>query len=157
MAGLQLKVAKPCPVEWDSMAGGERVRFCSLCRKNVYNVANLSEGAVRDLLARNGGGACLRLFRREDGTVLTKDCPAGQHRWRQELQRAALWLAGATAFLGVLSLPTDPQGHVPYDHPWRHLPLLGRFLNRFDPVGPPPARVSAPKHPYVVGFADQNH
>lgn len=30
-----VKVAAPCPASWETMVGGERVRFCSQCNLNV--------------------------------------------------------------------------------------------------------------------------
>ena len=36
--GLQdIRIASPCPADWDKMVGDERVRHCSECNFNVYN------------------------------------------------------------------------------------------------------------------------
>ena len=36
-----LKIAAPCPADWDQMFSfeDERVRFCSQCNLNVYNLS----------------------------------------------------------------------------------------------------------------------
>ena len=38
-----VKVASPCPADWDRMIGDERVRFCGQCELNVYNLSAMSE------------------------------------------------------------------------------------------------------------------
>lgn len=91
-----VRVARPCPARWEEMAGDERVRFCSACRKNVYNLSVMTEAAALDLL-RSRGEVCGLLYRRRDGTVLTADCPVGRTAF---LRLVARRLLAATA--GVL-------------------------------------------------------
>jgi hypothetical protein len=82
------------------MAGDERVRHCTLCSLNVYNFAEMSRDEVRELLLRTEGRVCARLYRRADGTLLTRDCPAGL----RALQRRASRIAAAL----IASLLTVP-------------------------------------------------
>jgi hypothetical protein len=35
----RIEIASPCTVEWDSMTGDDRSRFCGQCKLNVYNIA----------------------------------------------------------------------------------------------------------------------
>ncbi len=58
------------------MSGNDRVRFCSLCRKNVFELSGLSRDEALRLLEQKPN-ACVRFFVRDDGTVLTDDCPVG--------------------------------------------------------------------------------
>lgn len=95
-----LRVATPCSVSWDSMEGDERVRHCALCSLNVYNFAEMTREEVQALLARSEGRVCARLYRRADGTVLTRDCPRGLREFRRRASRAA-----AAAVAALLSLP----------------------------------------------------
>lgn len=106
----QVKVASPCPAEWNEMIGvegtrGDRVRFCLSCEKNVYNLSAMSTDEAEALLVSTGDAdMCVRFYRRADGTVLTEDCPVGQKRQRRKM--AALAIAGAaslaaTAFLAL--------------------------------------------------------
>lgn len=74
---LQLKIASPCPASWDDMEGDDRVRFCPECELNVYNIASMTEAEAVELIAEREGRVCVRLYQREDGTVLTRDCPVG--------------------------------------------------------------------------------
>src|SRR5262245_47149618 len=57
------------------MKGDDRKRYCDACKLHVYNLAGMTRPEVETLIG--GGEACVRLFRRKDGTVLTQDCPVG--------------------------------------------------------------------------------
>ena len=74
---LQVRIASPCTEKWESMAGDERTRHCARCKLNVFNIKELTEVEVRALFLKAEGRVCGRVFRRPDGTVLTKDCPKG--------------------------------------------------------------------------------
>jgi cytochrome c-type biogenesis protein CcmE len=95
----EAKIASPCRARWDDMAGDERVRFCAGCSKNVYNLSAMSRAEAEALL-REGGDLCARLYRREDGTVLTADCPIGVRR-RRVRAVAVTAFAGTTLAAGV--------------------------------------------------------
>jgi len=84
-----VRVAAPCQVSWESMAGDERVRHCTLCSLNVYNFAEMTGDEIRALLVRTEGRICGRLYRRADGTILTSDCPSGLRAVRQRMSRLA--------------------------------------------------------------------
>ena len=88
----QIEIAVPCQVPWDSMRGDERVRHCGQCRQNVYNIAAFTRPEAERLLDETEGRACLRIFRRPDGTVITADCRA---RLRAARRRGLLVFAGA--------------------------------------------------------------
>jgi len=34
-----VRIAAPCPADWDRMLGNDRVRFCGQCSLNVYNLS----------------------------------------------------------------------------------------------------------------------
>jgi hypothetical protein len=70
--GLRLNVVAPCREDWDQMTGGDDVRFCGRCRQNVYNLSEMNESQVRELVQ---GQACVRFYARADGTVVTRRCP----------------------------------------------------------------------------------
>lgn len=96
-----LRIAAPCPATWEGMAGDERVRHCTLCSLNVYNFAEMTGDEVRQLLVRTEGRVCARLYRRADGTVVTRDCPTGLRALRRRASRVAVALAAA-----LLTLPS---------------------------------------------------
>jgi hypothetical protein len=94
----QLTIAKPCPASWDAMTGDDRVRHCELCKLNVYNVAALTRDEAIGLIERSEGRACVRLFKRADGTVLTADCPVGVKAAWQRVGWVAASALGALLF-----------------------------------------------------------
>src|SRR5262245_27890709 len=95
----QIRVASPCPVGWETMTGDERVRFCSLCQLNVYNFAELTRIEAEELIRTTEGRICGRLYRRTDGTVITRDCPIGVRAIRRKVARVA-----TAAFATIISL-----------------------------------------------------
>ncbi len=96
-----IDVASPCTADWDQMIGSEQIRFCSLCKLNVYNLSEMSRQEAEQLILEHEGRLCARFYRRHDGTVITRDCPIGLRAVRQKVVRA--WLAIA-ALLGFLML-----------------------------------------------------
>jgi len=93
-----LRIATPCLADWDQMAGDDRVRFCGRCEKNVYNLSAMSRQEAEALVAAKEARMCVRLYQRQDGTVITSDCPVGV---RRKLLRQRVWakLSGAAASL----------------------------------------------------------
>ncbi len=71
----QIEIRTPCPMDWDLMDGNDRVRFCDRCKKNVYNIVAMTEAEAVALIDNAGEEICGRIFRRDDGTVVTSDCP----------------------------------------------------------------------------------
>lgn len=98
-----LRIAEPCKASWAGMAGDERVRHCTLCSLNVYNFAEMTADEVRQLLVRTEGRVCARLYRRADGTVLTRDCPSGLRALRRRVSRVAASLVAALLSLASLA------------------------------------------------------
>src|SRR5262252_9589526 len=93
-----LRVASPCSVGWENMTGDERQRHCDLCSLNVYNISGMTTGEVEQLITEREGRLCIRMFRRADGTVITKDCPVGLRAVRKRV--ATMAGAALTAVLG---------------------------------------------------------
>lgn len=77
----RVAVASPCSAAWERMrpidAAG-RVRACDTCQLNVHDLSALGRAEAEALLlAHEGARLCVRLYRRADGRVLTRDCPVG--------------------------------------------------------------------------------
>lgn len=98
----KLRVASPCSVGWDTMIGDERIRRCHSCELNIYNIAEMTKSEVEDLITKREDRVCIRLYKRADGTVLTKDCPVGFRSY----QKRVAHFAGATlaTILGLFSV-----------------------------------------------------
>lgn len=100
-----LQIASPCSMDWEKMSGDARKRFCSSCSLNVYNISELTSAEVGALIKKSEGRFCARMYRRADGTVITRDCPVGLRAYRKKVSR----LAGA-ALATVLGLFSSGYG-----------------------------------------------
>jgi hypothetical protein len=113
MALPRLTIATPCTTRWADMPGNDRVRHCSSCDKHVYNVSALGERALKQLLAANETQRpCLRLFRRPDGTVVTRDCFAPARRLAGWVRLRAVIAAGFLAALLAGAVGGTPQARA---------------------------------------------
>ncbi len=116
-----IKIASPCSANWDTMYGNERKRFCGDCKLNVYNISGMTLKEAESLLERSEGRLCMRYFRRADGTILTKDCPVGWAKVKQQASMIATaafsLIAGlfsgllAMSFFGRETRPSEPYGY----------------------------------------------
>jgi len=101
----EVRVASPCDASWDDMVGDDRVRHCAGCDKDVYNLSGMTRDDAEALLVAKGVDVCIRLYRRADGTLITRDCGVRSRPWSRAA--AALGLAaltlGATACMGKRS------------------------------------------------------
>lgn len=103
----RVRVASPCDASWDDMVGDEQQRFCGQCGKDVFDLSALSRDEA-EAFVRERAGACVRLYRRSDGTVLTADCPTGARARRR--RGAVLAVAGAGALTASLIAIADRRG-----------------------------------------------
>ena len=116
----QIRVASPCHADWDEMTGTAQARFCQSCRKNVYNLSEMTRAQAEVLISEKEGHLCVRFYTRADGTVLTQDCPVGLRAVRVKLARklsyaAALLLscgAGLLRWTGTAQAVTVVKPHV---------------------------------------------
>jgi hypothetical protein len=121
-----LRVASPCNAAWDEMEGDDLVRFCQHCRKNVYNLSGMSRWDAAAFIRETEGQLCVRFYRRQDGTLLTDNCPVGWRAARRWLLKCVGSVAAAALGLsGVLS------------------PLQGSIAR--SPVVPPPPVLGTPR------------
>ncbi len=102
----QIQIAAPCHADWESMTGDERKRFCGDCKLNVYNVSSMSTKDAAQLIRESEGEACLRLYRRKDGTIITDNCPVGLRNLRN---RVLAKTAAVTALFALLGLASGAQ------------------------------------------------
>ncbi len=88
-----IRVASPCPANWEEMSGDERSRYCGQCELNVYNLSDMTRDEAEGFLSEKEGRVCVRYFQREDGTIITKDCPVGlqiKHQKRVQFVRKGI-------------------------------------------------------------------
>jgi hypothetical protein len=150
-----LRIATPCSADWDQMFSfeDERVRFCSQCNLNVYNLSGMSRQEAEALVTKTEGRLCVRFYRRADGSILTQNCPVGLKKIKRRVAWVAQVVLGMTlSFVSGLGLYILHLGR-------KHYPLLN---NRpaFEPhpitmgsVAITPRLRQPPPPPPVVGEA----
>ena len=67
-----LRIAKPCPKNWDDMTGDAKRRFCDQCQLHVHNLSAMSPGERVQFVAETRGHACITYELRGDGTMITR-------------------------------------------------------------------------------------
>ncbi|MDT7778372.1 MAG: hypothetical protein QOC99_884 [Acidobacteriota bacterium] len=95
----RLTISKPCSVEWDSMAGNERVRFCAHCSLHVHNLSEITPARAMKLVLRSGGRLCLRIEQGPDGTPRTRNITEPLHQIKRRASRLAAGAFGAALTL----------------------------------------------------------
>ena len=94
-------IASPCTVPWDTMSGDAVKRFCGQCRLHVHDTSQMTRDEARELLRATNGDCCVRIWRRPDGRVITKDCNRVRRALRRRLRVLAAAAAGLLALIGI--------------------------------------------------------
>jgi hypothetical protein len=132
----RVAVKTPCKASWNDMEGDDRVRFCCSCSKNVYDLSAMTEDEAEAFLGLHldDQDACVKLYRRPDGRILTSDCPrgAGTRHVRRAAMAGAAAVCAVAAMAGVVADAQLPRAHrlprstsrfevprQPPDAPWR--------------------------------------
>ena len=103
----RIHVATPCTADWNQMTGDERVRHCAHCKKDVFNLSDMSRAQAERLIIEMNGDLCARYYQRKDGTILLADCSVGiqqKRKTRVLAAGAAALLAGTGGAAGYLKL-----------------------------------------------------
>lgn len=106
-----VNIASPCHMSWDRMSGDDRVRFCESCKLHVFNISEMDVEEAANLISKTDSRLCIRLYRRGDGTVITRDCPVGVES-KQRRSRLAFFGACTAAVAGAAALITGHQSQV---------------------------------------------
>ncbi len=118
----RLEIATPCPMQWADLVGNEQKRYCGECRLHVYNFAAMTRPEVEGVMSSAVGRVCARLFRRPDGTILTRDCGPVRERLRKRLRRIRVAAAALIGMVGTFALAAcgaraAPGGDTPATTP----------------------------------------
>ena len=106
-----VRIASPCSVSWESMAGDDRARFCHHCDLHVFNLSAMNQEEAEDLIRQKQGRLCARYYLRADGKVMTADCPelADDRRQRRVTTVVGLVLAMLIGLLFWLQANAGPE------------------------------------------------
>lgn len=140
----QISVPNPCPAQWDAMQGNAQTRFCTGCRKNVYNLSEMSRVEGEDLLTRTDAGVCVFFHPDADGTPLPREDVPPAFRpsvWRRAWAAALSGLAAVVLAAlggGAQAAPTT-HGKAASDHgakPGVRRRLMGKVVRHAPPKAP---------------------
>ncbi len=120
-----IQIASPCTANWEEMKGDERTRHCGQCKLDVFNISAMTRDEATAFLAERTGRTCVRMFKRADGTVITRDCPVGLAALRARFVR--LTLATVALFLTCAATALTAFGKVPYLSSYLAEGKLARF------------------------------
>lgn len=161
-----VQIASPCHERWDAMQGDDRARFCGRCEKEVFDLSEMTAVEAEAVLATHGRAACVRFYRRADGTVMTSDCPDRQRRRTRHRAIAVgggLVAAGAAAVSIVARSPeplpvcdiTDASAtyRAPADE--AHYYVMGGTGAPPREIAAPPVDAMLPDHPSLTDPGDR--
>jgi hypothetical protein len=114
---MKVTIKTPCSVAWEEWKEGETVRFCDQCKLNVHNLSTKSDKEVKELLKNKTGRLCVFMYKRQDGSVVTDNCPVSLRMLRTKIRA---WVACLLLLLtwvfpllgkaqGVVGAPVDPR------------------------------------------------
>lgn len=125
----QIRVAKPCHENWDSMSGEEQSKFCGQCQKSVHNLSEMTPKEAKDLLL-NEEKPCIRYIPDANGAPIYK----GTAAWKTLLAAGAVGMIAAS---GCSPAPAEPQ-QTPVKPPKKSAPkvippaMMGEALPNYE-------------------------
>lgn len=106
-------VREPCAEPWEGMKGDARSRHCERCHLTVHNLTAMTREEALAVL-RGASPPCVRFIRREDGTVLTRDCTPLRGPRLESVRAEALPTSGIPPVdLSVLKPPREALLQIP--------------------------------------------
>lgn len=141
----QLSIPSPCSAQWKSMTGGNFVRSCDECGKQVYNLSATTPNELTSLVVEKGGNFCARVAVDRNGQYITSKSKLPPETARRpvrfHLRSLMLAIAGAAGAFSVLRhLPwslgsesnevagkvmcIDPPSSTPPTAPTQNIPLF---------------------------------
>lgn len=138
----KIRVATPCRADWNEMTGDARVRHCAQCKKDVFNLSEMSREQAERLIIAKNGDLCARYYQRHDGTILLADCSVGLAQKR----KTRVVAAGAMALLAstpVAAIALRTKTHAPQPK------VVVTGVVEVDPV-PEPPQPPHPEHTVVM-------
>jgi hypothetical protein len=129
-----IQIASPCSADWEAMVGDDRRRYCGDCKLHVYNLSDMTSDEALDFISQREGRTCIRMYKRPDGTIITRDCPVGLRAVRMKIVRIALATVGMLAAIAFSALAA--LGRVPGAKAYLSQGKVDRMRELYSP--PPP-------------------
>ncbi|MDQ6787643.1 MAG: ankyrin repeat domain-containing protein [Acidobacteriota bacterium] len=102
-----IEVQSPCLQSWNEMRGGDQIRFCDHCAKDVHNLSKFTRKQARRLIARSSGGICVQYVRRPDGRIETLKKQLHQITRQTGIAAGVLGTSLGVSTLAYAQTPTD--------------------------------------------------
>lgn len=136
MHRTDLPIASPCAADWTTMTLSDRGRFCGECKKVVHELARLTEGEARALLAAPPTeGLCVRYVHDTTGDILFRPDVVPVTRLARARRAAVAVLAAASlplaaaGCMGAMPPPAPMMGAPPPpEMNWDALESLGKVM-----------------------------
>lgn len=77
-----LQIARPCSMDWNTMSGDARKRFCAGCQKHVFNLSAMTEGEAKKFADETQGRECIAYVQADEGKIQTPN----------PVERGLMWL-----------------------------------------------------------------
>ena len=117
-----IRIEAPCRASWDDMKGDDRSRSCLSCACTVHDLSALTTDEAIALTAPPEAQVCLRIHRKADGTVVTRDTPVAGKNPKWHAWALAMGIVGLTTL--ALTMDTSAFG----SDPSRLGPIVGPTL-----------------------------
>jgi len=104
----RIRIKTPCKESWEAMVGTQSRRQCERCKRDVYDLSEMTRAEVEALFASEATSPGVRLRLRQDGRVATSDCPVEPSRMPL-MMSAAFGAMSAAAVSGAVALACLPQ------------------------------------------------
>ncbi len=105
-----LTINQPCSMDWNSMSGNDKRRFCNQCGCHVHNLSALTAAEQKQFAEKNGEKECISYVRYTDDTIAARSW--GDHI--AALFKSMRWTMASIIPLGLISCETKRALGRPY-------------------------------------------
>jgi hypothetical protein len=107
------RISSPCPWKWEGDEVKERVKYCDMCKHQVYNFAGIEKPEAEALVFKHENQVPKTLFKRADGKFMSSDCPVAVKQTRGMVLAVVMGLfLLVIAFACMLLAPQPPKQTV---------------------------------------------
>ncbi|HEV8488142.1 MAG TPA: carboxypeptidase-like regulatory domain-containing protein [Blastocatellia bacterium] len=150
-----LQISVPCSIDWDQMVGSDRIRYCSECRRDVYNISRMTRNEAQALISSANGRLCVRLVREANGSTLTAEPYTGVHLGGRRVSPIATAVVTAIMGIGGNAVAAPPaQANLPVSaYSDSVMKRTGEKAEPADSTGTVEGTVLDPNQAAIVGAA----
>jgi hypothetical protein len=106
------EIKDPCPLQWDTLSGDNRMRFCQQCQFQVQNLSSMSTRDIKRVLSRcSSERVCLAYLRNQDGSLATRGA-LFRERMATPLRRLFAWMVTAFVPIALGACGTHPKSRT---------------------------------------------